>query len=304
MNNDKETASSDLAHVARQRQESTSEYSQVSSEHFAAVAEQLKEPTTSAKMGSIRDEPEFWPLMQRWATDFSTLTLKENPAALAIVRLIDGRVEYWWKRALDAECSTDRAAVAEGVDTDDRLACLLHHYAVARAKVGDDDASQEAAAMALNELTAHIDGLLSQQREAGRREERAKLHPFKPATDAHARQPVSEGLTLPKVFGVSRDAESPGGKGVLVSFHRALTDDELRAFHDRLSAVPPAKAEGISDTERLDYLLVNFTRCASLDMSGVHAWAGVGRTIGRGTTARDAIDRAILAQQTKKGGAA
>ncbi len=35
-----------------------------------------------------------------------------------------------------------------------------------------------------------------------------------------------------KVNGVSRDAESPGGKSVLVHFTRALTDGELRFFHE------------------------------------------------------------------------
>lgn len=43
---------------------------------------------------------------------------------------------------------------------------------------------------------------------------------------------------LPKVSGVSRDAESPGQKSVLVAFDRRLTDDELRALHDRLVSAP------------------------------------------------------------------
>lgn len=37
--------------------------------------------------------------------------------------------------------------------------------------------------------------------------------------------------TIPPAIGVSRDAESPGGKGVRVAFARALTDDELRNLH-------------------------------------------------------------------------
>lgn len=41
---------------------------------------------------------------------------------------------------------------------------------------------------------------------------------------------------LPRVCGVSRDAESPGGKSILVSFDRELTDDELRRLHDILAA--------------------------------------------------------------------
>lgn len=35
-----------------------------------------------------------------------------------------------------------------------------------------------------------------------------------------------------RIVGVSRDAESPGEKSVLVAFNRRPTDDELRAFHD------------------------------------------------------------------------
>lgn len=45
----------------------------------------------------------------------------------------------------------------------------------------------------------------------------------------------SEGQAIPRVLGVSRDAESSGEKGVLVAFERRLTDDELRAFHVGLS---------------------------------------------------------------------
>lgn len=41
---------------------------------------------------------------------------------------------------------------------------------------------------------------------------------------------------LPRVCGVSRDAESPGGKSILVSFDRELSDDELRRLHDILAA--------------------------------------------------------------------
>lgn len=39
---------------------------------------------------------------------------------------------------------------------------------------------------------------------------------------------------LPRAWGVSRDLASPGQRSVLVSFERALTDDELRALHDLL----------------------------------------------------------------------
>lgn len=40
---------------------------------------------------------------------------------------------------------------------------------------------------------------------------------------------------LPRAWGVSRDLASPGQRSVLVSFERALTDDELRALHDMLA---------------------------------------------------------------------
>ena len=38
----------------------------------------------------------------------------------------------------------------------------------------------------------------------------------------------NEGL---RCNGVSRDADSPGQRSILVSFNRRLTDDELRFFH-------------------------------------------------------------------------
>jgi hypothetical protein len=42
-------------------------------------------------------------------------------------------------------------------------------------------------------------------------------------------------LALPKAVGVSRDAESPGQKSVLVAFKERLTDDQLRALHELLA---------------------------------------------------------------------
>jgi hypothetical protein len=42
-------------------------------------------------------------------------------------------------------------------------------------------------------------------------------------------------VALPKAIGVSRDAESPGEKSVLVAFKERLTDDQLRALHDLLA---------------------------------------------------------------------
>jgi hypothetical protein len=40
---------------------------------------------------------------------------------------------------------------------------------------------------------------------------------------------------LPRAHGVSRDAESPGGKGILIFFERPLSDDELRTLQDILA---------------------------------------------------------------------
>jgi hypothetical protein len=54
-------------------------------------------------------------------------------------------------------------------------------------------------------------------------------------TTAHGATAGVDMDKLPRIFGVSRDAESPGGKAVLVTFHRALSDDELRAFHEILA---------------------------------------------------------------------
>lgn len=59
---------------------------------------------------------------------------------------------------------------------------------------------------------------------------------------------------------------------------------------------PKAKSELAAlrkESERLDFLIRNFVRLGSLDMSGEHFYTGIGRTIGRGRSARDAIDKAI-----------
>ena len=45
----------------------------------------------------------------------------------------------------------------------------------------------------------------------------------------------AEKIKLPNAIGVSRDAESPGEKSVLISFDRALTDNELRYLHELLA---------------------------------------------------------------------
>lgn len=98
-------------------------------------------------------------------------------------------------------------AVPEGVDAD-RFACLLHHYTIARSRVGEDDASRELATLALNELTAYVNDLLAQQREAGRRDMHetsmallaennqlhAKIVDLEAAADFATRQPAAAEL--------------------------------------------------------------------------------------------------------------
>jgi hypothetical protein len=58
---------------------------------------------------------------------------------------------------------------------------------------------------------------------------------------ANSAQATPEGADLPRAIGVSIDAESPGEKGVLVSFERKLTDNELRTLHGRLAATTAAE---------------------------------------------------------------
>src|SRR3569833_1780470 len=58
------------------------------------------------------------------------------------------------------------------------------------------------------------------------------------------RHPMNNHEQALRAIGVSRDAESPGGKSLLVAFNRKPTDDELRHVHDTLAALqrtePPA----------------------------------------------------------------
>lgn len=54
---------------------------------------------------------------------------------------------------------------------------------------------------------------------------------------AEAEAPKAEPVTLPRVYGVGRDAEYP--RALLVDFDRVPTDDELRALHELVRS-PPA----------------------------------------------------------------
>jgi len=64
---------------------------------------------------------------------------------------------------------------------------------------------------------------------------------------------IKDLLTIARECGIVPFAaftESPGCRGALVSFERALTDGELRALHDLL-ATPPAPAAQAGDAELL-----------------------------------------------------
>lgn len=53
--------------------------------------------------------------------------------------------------------------------------------------------------------------------------------------------------------------------------------------------LPPVR----KDAERLEFVIKNFIRAGSVDMSGKHAWTGIGRLIGYGNNPREAIDAAM-----------
>lgn len=44
-----------------------------------------------------------------------------------------------------------------------------------------------------------------------------------------------DAMQLPKISGISRDAESPNQAGLLIFPERRLTDDEMRWLHDYLN---------------------------------------------------------------------
>jgi hypothetical protein len=70
-------------------------------------------------------------------------------------------------------------------------------------------------------------------------------------------------VAMPRVLGVSRDAESPSGKGLLVAFERALTDDELRHFHDSLTAPATESAAAPADLSKLIDALKEIKFCCA-----------------------------------------
>jgi len=54
-------------------------------------------------------------------------------------------------------------------------------------------------------------------------------------------------MQLPKISGISRDAESPGQAALLIFPDRKLTDDEVRWLHDYLN---DADCRSIFDVRR------------------------------------------------------
>jgi hypothetical protein len=59
--------------------------------------------------------------------------------------------------------------------------------------------------------------------------------------------PKAEPVTLPRVYGVGRDAEYP--RALLVDFDRVPTDDELRALHELVRSPPAPQPVELSDAE-------------------------------------------------------
>lgn len=64
---------------------------------------------------------------------------------------------------------------------------------------------------------------------------------------AEAEAPKAEPVTLPRVYGVGRDAEYP--RALLVDFDRVPTDDELRALHELVRSPPAPQPVELSDAE-------------------------------------------------------
>lgn len=54
---------------------------------------------------------------------------------------------------------------------------------------------------------------------------------------------------LPRLNGISRDFDSPSGAGILLSFERALSDDEMRSLHDLINRRTPAPTEPAVDRD-------------------------------------------------------
>lgn len=232
--------------------------------------------------------------------------------------------------------ATPSAAVAEGVDT-----ALPEPLTEVRAKFRGEWDYVEAGDNYYN--MAKLQAYGAQQREAGRRERDAEIEAHMKRCDemrdalyamkqeleaALARQPVSEGLTEAQRIAV-RDAVAESLTGVYYcgrvwsawgvgtmsedDFTLAAEDDGvLDGIVDAAIgalAVPPAKAEGISDTERLDFVISEECQIEALRKPGNFGYRvrwpwPEERTLEWSHNPRAAIDAAILAQQAKKGGAA
>lgn len=95
------------------------------------------------------------------------------------------------------------------------------------------DARQGEDAMAIgDEVDAHIDARIAAASQASYRNGFEQGRSY---GEMGAAQAGSELPKLPRVWGITRDINSPGQKAVWIAFDRALTDDELRALHDALA---------------------------------------------------------------------
>ena len=70
-------------------------------------------------------------------------------------------------------------------------------------------------------------------------------------------------------------------------------DERVAELEAKVRELEAENAELRADAERYRWLASNFTRAASLDMSGMHTYTGIGRTIGRGLNVSGAIDAAM-----------
>ena len=77
----------------------------------------------------------------------------------------------------------------------------------------------------------------------------------------------------------------------------ANVQNDLYVWSQVLATAPEPPAQQpteMDDTQRLDHLIqTGAFRVFSLDMGGKHTWTGIGRSIGKGPTVRDAIDDSI-----------
>jgi hypothetical protein len=142
---------------------------------------------------------------------------------------------------------------------------------------------READERALFEAWFEVEHPLTLQDDADMRFERAGDEYFSCTVQnlwevwqARAALAQSEAPALPRANGVSRDAEWP--KAMLVFFERELTDDEMRALHDKLAqrAAPEAPTIVLHDSASslIKARIAATTASASLDdVLGPQRWS-------------------------------